>query len=89
MKQVHPHPAPAPLLRAGCHRNTGVILMQYRFFVTDLFDGTVHGTNDEVLARDYAQSEDFFIVDAVSNVWIQPDGTDLPITELPPIGGNS
>ena len=44
--------------------------MKFRFYITDLVDGDIKGTNDEELARQYAYSEDFFIVDTETGMWL-------------------
>jgi hypothetical protein len=53
--------------------------MTFRFYITNINDGTVAGTNDESLANDYAQSQDYFVIDTTNNLWLQPDGQTVEI----------
>jgi hypothetical protein len=48
--------------------------MKFRYYITDLFDGAVKGTNSDEDAANYASSEDFFVVDAESGQWLQASG---------------
>lgn len=45
--------------------------MKFRFYITDLHAGSIFGTNDESLAKDYAQSEDHFVADTETGLWLQ------------------
>lgn len=44
--------------------------MKFRYIITDISTGTLAGTNDEDTAISCAQSEDFFVYDAQSAVWL-------------------
>lgn len=57
--------------------------MKFRFYITNTLDGMVRGTDDEGVAKDYAMSEDFFVVDAENGTWLQTDDT---IQEVEAIG---
>ena len=48
--------------------------MKFRYYITDTFDGAIVGTDDDQKAKDYAASEDFFVVDTSTGMWMQPDG---------------
>lgn len=50
--------------------------MKFRFYITDLFDGVINGTNDENTASEYAVSSDFFVVDSELGVWLTEDGKE-------------
>lgn len=55
----------------------------FRFFIVDLFDGTVRGSNDSDAADSYAECEDFFVIDihtAQCATWRTTDGHEA-ITE--------
>lgn len=43
---------------------------KYRYYIVDLFDGLVRGTNDEQVAREFSASEDFFVIDAQESMWL-------------------
>lgn len=48
--------------------------MKYRYIICSTLDGMVRGTNDTDAAESYAESEDFFVVDAQEGKWMLPDG---------------
>ena len=48
----------------------------FRFYIADLFNGHVVGTNDEAKAADYASSEDYFVVDSQTGEWLTPEGVE-------------
>lgn len=48
--------------------------MKFRYYVTDLFDGKIKGTNDEDTAKSLSGCEDYFIVDTQDGVWLNVDG---------------
>lgn len=49
--------------------------MTFRFYITDLCDGTVKGTNNSKVARDFANSDDHFVVDTVDGTqWVGTRG---------------
>jgi hypothetical protein len=54
--------------------------MKYKYLITDISDGCVYGTDDESLAKDYAQSEDFFVADVTRGVSFLSDGGETDIT---------
>lgn len=45
-------------------------MAKFRFYITDLNDGRVKGTNNESIAASYAYCEDFFVVDSEAGKWI-------------------
>jgi len=51
----------------------------YRYIITNTFEGRVEGTNDEQTARDLAESEDYFVVDAHRGRWLTPRGVELEL----------
>lgn len=58
----------------------------FRFYITDTNDGSLQGTDDEQTAKDYAESEDYFVVDAPLCVWLQPGGEREEVHEIKDIG---
>ena len=48
--------------------------MKFRYYITSMFDGNITGTNDTSRAVDYAECEDFFVVDTETGEWLTPDG---------------
>ena len=55
--------------------------MKFRYYITDLFDGVIKGTNDTDIANNYAGSEDFFVVDSENGLLLQTDGDNAEIEE--------
>jgi hypothetical protein len=53
--------------------------MKYKYLITSVGDGIIHGTDDESLAKDYAQSEDFFVADVERGVMFLSDGNEAVI----------
>lgn len=44
--------------------------MKFRFYITDLLEGKVVGTDDEAVAKNFADSADCFVVDAEEGRWL-------------------
>lgn len=42
----------------------------FRYYVTDINDGTVKGTDDEETAISYSFSEEHFVVDTKTGKWL-------------------
>ena len=47
--------------------------MKFRYYITDLHQGNVVGTNSEEMAKSLATSEDYFVVDSVEGRWLISD----------------
>ena len=56
--------------------------MKFRFYITDLNNGQVSGTNDPDLAADVSLSEDFFVVDSETGEWINANGSHVEVQEF-------
>lgn len=54
-------------------------MTKYRYYITDLFEGCVKGTNSDEMAAYYAQCEDYFVVDSETGEWVQLDGERSPV----------
>lgn len=46
----------------------------FRFYVVDISNGNVEGTNHEKVAQAFADSEDNFVIDVDNNQWLFPEG---------------
>jgi len=57
--------------------------MTFKYYITDLHDGIVHGTNNQDVAESYATSEDYFVICVESNKWMTADNELLNIAECP------
>lgn len=55
--------------------------MKFRFYITDISEGNVVGTNDKAVAYEIAQSEDYYVVDTETGDWIMADGEATAIEE--------
>lgn len=56
--------------------------MKFRFYITDVCEGVVEGTNEEAVATHFAENEDYFVIEAETGLWLQTDGTRHKITEI-------
>ena len=48
--------------------------MPFIYYITDLFEGAVFGTDSEAEAEQFAASEDHFVVDSRTGEWVTPIG---------------
>lgn len=55
--------------------------MKYRYYIVDLFDGCVKGTNDEKTARNFSICEEWYVIDTETGKWIVGD-EDMEIPEI-------
>lgn len=53
----------------------------FRFYITNLFDGVVEGTNSEEAALQFAACEDYFVVEPAANVWLNGEER-LPVRDV-------
>lgn len=51
----------------------------FRFYITDLHQGQINGTNSEEDAQSYAESEDYFVVDTNDGTWLLPGAERVKI----------
>lgn len=54
-------------------------MAKFRYYVTDLFEGCVKGTDDRVVAMQFAESDDFFVVDTETGEWMMEGGECQPV----------
>ena len=59
--------------------------MKFRYYVTDLFDGTIKGVTNEEDAMNYAECEDFFVVDVELGQQLLPEGERCDVEPFPEI----
>ncbi len=55
--------------------------MKFRYYISDLANGIVAGTDSEQTARDFAQSEEYFVVDTKTGKWVTND-QDIDIKDV-------
>lgn len=53
--------------------------MKFRYYITDLYKGSITGTNDKQIALGFAACEDYFVVDSHNDEWLQSNGSVLPV----------
>lgn len=55
--------------------------MNFRFYITDLLDGNIQGTNEAALAEEISASEDYFVVDALLGEWLHQSEGRISVLE--------
>lgn len=55
--------------------------MKFRFYITDTFEGSIEGTNDEEKARALSGCEDFFVLDSEAGLWLSETG-DIEVKDM-------
>lgn len=55
--------------------------MKFRYYIIDLTEGTIIGTNSSAVADHYAVCDDFFVIDAKDGLLLQDD-EELEINEV-------
>jgi hypothetical protein len=55
--------------------------MKFKYYITNLFDGCVQGTDDDDVAADLAECEEYFVVDSEAGEWLAVGGERRDITE--------
>ena len=50
--------------------------MKFQYLIISTFDGSVVGTNDDKIAKEFAQAEDYFVLDAKTNCVLIGDETE-------------
>lgn len=45
----------------------------FRYYITDIMDGRIVGTDSEEVAKDWAMTEDAFVVDTKTGEWLTTD----------------
>lgn len=56
--------------------------MKFRYYITDLFDGIIKGTNDSQVAKDHSLCEDYFVVDTDTGQMLNYDEGLVDIQEI-------
>lgn len=57
-------------------------MAKFRYYITDLFDGVIRGTDNDETANSFASCEDFFVVDTHSGEWLASDNDRLEVQEV-------
>jgi hypothetical protein len=56
--------------------------MTFKYYITDLFEGAVFGTDSDEDAENIATSEEHFVVDTSTGEWLTSDGTRQSVEAL-------
>jgi hypothetical protein len=56
--------------------------MKFRYYITDLFEGSISGTDKRSVAEDLAQSEEYFVVDSKTGEWMETGGVREEVCEF-------
>lgn len=59
--------------------------MKFRFYIVDLMEDKLVGTNDEAVAKYFADSEDCFVVNAEEGYWLQSGKINSDVQAVDPI----
>lgn len=55
--------------------------MKFRYYITDMMNGEVVGTNDIAVVESFVATEDAFAVDTETGEQVMPDMTRVEVTE--------
>ena len=48
--------------------------VKFKYYITDLHEGAIQGTNDDKLAAELSTSEDYFVLETETGMWLTVDG---------------
>ena len=57
--------------------------MKFRYYITNLLEGNIEGTDDGKVAEELAECEEFFVVDTNTGEWLQSGGKCVPVAPTP------
>lgn len=55
---------------------------QFRYYIVDTEDGFVKGTNDEIVAKHFAENPDFYVVNSIEGKWMNLAEEAIDISEV-------
>lgn len=55
--------------------------MKFKFLIIDLSEGSVSGTNEEIVAKEFAQSDDYYVVNTETGIWMMDESNSKEIKE--------
>lgn len=55
--------------------------MRFRYYITNLHVGAIEGSNSLDVAENFANSEDYFVVDSETGQWLQSDGGRVEVVD--------
>ena len=55
--------------------------MKFRYYITDMHSGSIHGSDSAEVAASLRHSEDYFVVDTETGMWLT-SGDDVDIQNI-------
>ena len=56
--------------------------MKFRFYITGLYGNSIRGIDSEDQAKEYAEFDNFFVVDTLHGLWLRPGNTSEEVTKI-------
>lgn len=56
--------------------------MKFRYYITNMCAGCIQGTNSPEEAQNFANCEDFFVVDTETGEWLLSEGTRQAVKDI-------
>jgi len=56
--------------------------MKFRYYITNVYEGVIDGTNSPNVAKEFSLDEDYFVVDSEAGEWLRPDGTQNSVKDV-------
>lgn len=55
--------------------------MKFRYYIQDPFEGSIVGTDDDDVAKNYAICEDYYVIDTQTGEWVLSDLSRIEVEE--------
>lgn len=55
--------------------------MRFKYYITNLHEGVIEGSDSLDIAENFANSEDYSVVDADTGQWLQPEGGRVEVQD--------
>lgn len=59
--------------------------MKFNYYIIDTFNNDVKGTNSKSVAEDFAQVEEYFVVQTETGRWILPGNDSVEVKAIPAV----
>jgi hypothetical protein len=56
--------------------------MKFKYYIVDMFDGCVYGTDNEQIVKDYSYSQDAYVIYPDENRWVKAECSDDQIIDI-------
>lgn len=57
-------------------------MAKFKYYVTNLFSGDIEGTNSDDKAKELAQCDEFYVVNAETGLWLAWDDGEIEVKEI-------